>query len=594
MKRFSYRILLAACLLTVAIGSNAQTNTVEFGKNRLQYKNFKWRYYQTQNFNTYFNQNGLDLGKYVAQIAEQELPDIEKFIDYGLRRRVNIVIYDNYGEMKQSNIGIGLEWQNTGGVTNLVNNKMIVYFNGDHADLRRQVREGIARVIMENMLFGDDIGEFAGNAVLLNLPQWFTDGFVAYAAQNWNAANDQELKELFLTGRYQTFNQLALEHPALAGHAFWFYVENKYGKDAVSYLLYISRIDRSLKRSFEQVLHQSFKNSLQDFMTFNYRRYQTDNRGRRQTTRGTIVTTLETDRSDFYRFHPNPHNKDYAVVEFKKGIYRVLLYQGYYKPTQLLKSGVRQLESQENPSYPKIAWDPRGTHVAVIYEKAGKLELMIYDELARIKTKMDLPKGLESINSFSYLPTNNNTLLLSAIKNGHSHVFTYNISNFSVRQITKGAYDDMDPSYVGFPKKNGILFSSNRPSPYAPEGDTVLPHHRYNVFLISNWEDPEAVQISQLTTLSDGDARLPMQYNDTHFTFVSDKNGISNRYAGYFFSEGAGTDSLYYIGPDILHNPDKADLDSALTAYGAPQPDSVKVIAITKDSSYVFPITNYS
>src|SRR5690348_16721825 len=186
MKRFSYRILLAACLLTVAIGSNAQTNTVEFGKNRLQYKNFKWRYYQTQNFNTYFNQNGLDLGKYVAQIAEQELPDIEKFIDYGLRRRVNIVIYDNYGEMKQSNIGIGLEWQNTGGVTNLVNNKMIVYFNGDHADLRRQVREGIARVIMENMLFGDDIGEFAGNAVLLNLPQWFTDGFVAYAAQNWN------------------------------------------------------------------------------------------------------------------------------------------------------------------------------------------------------------------------------------------------------------------------------------------------------------------------------------------------------------------------------------------------------------------------
>lgn len=594
MNRFSHKLLLTGCMAMITLSAWAQTNTVEFGKNRIQYKNFKWRYYQTLNFNTYFNQNGLALGKYVAQLAEQELPDVEKFIDYGLRRRVNIVVYDNYGEMKQSNIGIGLEWQNTGGVTNLVNNKMIVYFNGDHADLRRQVREGIARVIMENMLFGDDIGEFAGNAVLLNLPQWFTDGFVAYAAQNWDVASDEKLKELLFTGRYQTFNQLALEHPVLAGHAFWFYIETRYGKDAVSYLLYISRMDRSLKRSFEQVLHQSFKATLQDFLTFNYRRFQQDSRGRRQSTRGTVVTTLETVPTDFYRFHPNPHNRDYAVVSFKKGIYRVLLYQGYFRPTQLLKSGVRQMEAQENPAYPQIAWDPRGTHVAVIYEKDGRLHLLIYDELARVKTKFDLPSELESINSFSYLPTDTKTLLLSAVKNGHSHIFTYNISNFKIQQITRGAYDEMDPSYVGFAKKSGILFSSNRPSPYAPDADTVLPHNPYNVFLISNWEKPDEVQISQLTTLHEGNARLPMQYDDTHFTFVSDRNGISNRYAGYFFSEGAGTDTLYYVGSDIYHNPDKPELDSALTAYGAPQPDSVKVLAITKDSSYTFPITNYS
>ena len=59
---------------------------------------------------------------------------------------------------------------------------MIVYFNSDHADLRRQIREGIAKVLTENLLFGDDLGEVAGNQALLDLPQWLIDGYIAYAA----------------------------------------------------------------------------------------------------------------------------------------------------------------------------------------------------------------------------------------------------------------------------------------------------------------------------------------------------------------------------------------------------------------------------
>src|SRR5690242_5422521 len=201
------------CLVSMGVASVAQTNTVQFGQNRLQYKQFKWRYFQTRNFNTYFNQGGLALGKYVAQCAEEQLPLIEKQMDYALRRRLNIVVYNSYADMKQANIGIGLQWQNTGGITKLVGNKMIVYFDGDHNRLKRQIREGIARVIIENMLFGNDVGEFAGNAALLNLPKWFTDGYVAYIADPWDANLDGQLKELMHTGRYYTFMQLVQEYP---------------------------------------------------------------------------------------------------------------------------------------------------------------------------------------------------------------------------------------------------------------------------------------------------------------------------------------------------------------------------------------------
>ena len=159
---------------------------MEFGKNRVQYKKFKWQYYQTTNFNAYFNQKGQEIAKYVAQVAEEELPGIEKFVEYSLQRRANIIIYNSFNDLQQSNIGIGIDWQSPGGLTKLVNNKMIVYYNSNHADLRRQIREGIAKVLTQNVLFGDDLGEVAGNQALLDLPQWLIDGYVAYAGQNWS------------------------------------------------------------------------------------------------------------------------------------------------------------------------------------------------------------------------------------------------------------------------------------------------------------------------------------------------------------------------------------------------------------------------
>lgn len=37
-----------------------------------------------------------------------------------------------------------------------------------------------------------------------------------------------------------------------------------------------------------------------------------------------------------------------------------------------------------------------------------------------------------------------------------------------------------------------------------------------------------------------GNARYPMPYNTSHFTFISDENGIANRYAGFLLQQKQG------------------------------------------------------
>ena len=82
-------IFFLGLLSSVAV--NEQVNSVEFGKNRIQHQKFNWKLYQSPNFNTYVTQGGVELGKFVSQVAEEELKSIENFIEYSLQRRANIV-----------------------------------------------------------------------------------------------------------------------------------------------------------------------------------------------------------------------------------------------------------------------------------------------------------------------------------------------------------------------------------------------------------------------------------------------------------------------------------------------------------------------
>jgi hypothetical protein len=594
MIRWSRCAAAFVLLMGLLPAANAQVNAVEFGKNRVQYQKFTWRYYQTDNFDSYFSQDGLEIGKYVAQVAEKELPQLEEFVEYGLQRRANIVVYNNFDEMYQSNIGLGIDWQTTGGVTKLVNNKMMIYFDGNHENLRRQIRQGIAGVLVQNVLFGDDLGEFAANQTLLDLPKWLTDGYIEYAGEEWSPALDNDLKNALLSGDYNNFYQFAFKKPLLAGHAFWYYVGNKYGKQKTTYLLYLSRIYRNLNSATQKIAKKKFKDVLKDFMQEMPDIYLKDLRGRKIAPKGQVTVSEEIGKKDFIRFNANPLPKSftYAVVEFKQGIYSVVLNENFIDRKVLLKFGTRTREDEINPNYPILAWDGKGTRLAVLYSQEGKIKLFVYDLINRIKReKLELPQ-FDQVQDMKYM-LDNNTLIFSAVKGGQTDIFTYKIDKELVAQITNDRYDDLDPQFVAFPGKTGIIFSSNRPSGTALDTDTAITQRPYNIFLIDNWNNSDFKQISQLTNLSYGNARYPSQYQTTHFTFVSDENGISNRYAGFFRSERAGLDTLVFIGDEVLRNPPLKEVDSVLKEWSKTDIDSVGYVSITNDSAYVFPLTNY-
>jgi hypothetical protein len=482
-----------------------------------------------------------------------------------------------------------------GGLSRLVNNKMLVFYNADHNDLRKQVREGIARILVDNRLFGDNIGEIAGNTALLDLPQWLTDGYVAYAAENWSVQMDDKLKNALLAQDFKNFYQFAFKDPKLAGHGFWNYIANTYKKENVTYFMYLAILYKNLNSASLRICKKKFKYVLEEFMEKETEKYYEDIKGRRNMPKGTISITEDVNEDrDFYRFAPNPDRRSYtyAVAEYIKGFYRVALYENYTNKSILIKNGIRSPKHERNPNYPIMTWDGRGTRLAIIYWEKDKTKLMIRDVVNSSNSrKVDLP--FDQVQDAQYF-LDHRKLVMSAVKNGHTDIYIYHIETGKLDQLTNDVWDDLDASYVSFPNKTGIIFSSNRPNPDVKGGDTSLPNkYRYNVFLADYDEKAGFRQITQLTNMPFGNARYPMQYNVNHYTFVSDQNGVANRFAGFFTTSAAGVDTLVFIGEEVLRNPELKDIDSTLKAWDLPEPDSVGFIALTKDSTYTFPMTNY-
>jgi hypothetical protein len=278
MQKFLFLLLLSTLSATLV----AQGTQVQFGKNRVQYhEDFaEWSQYESDNFITYWYGEGRFIGQAVVQLAEYDFFDIQNTLEHRINDKIQIIVYTDITDLKQSNIGSEEAFSNTVGQTKIVGNKVFVYFNGDHNNLRRQIREGIASVYLNAMLFGSNLQEIVQNAVMLNLPGWFKEGLVSYVGRSWTTDLDNELRDYIMSESFEGFELLAEENPKLAGHSLWYFISENYGRSTVSNLLYLTRINRSIESGFLYVLGTPYQAVGDSWALYFKRRYESEKQGR--------------------------------------------------------------------------------------------------------------------------------------------------------------------------------------------------------------------------------------------------------------------------------------------------------------------------
>jgi len=537
-------LILVAAVLFSTLGSRGQFyqgSYQEFGKNRVQYKDFLWQQYRFEEFDTYFYEGGQQLAEFTSKVASKNIHSLEEVFDYPVRDKIQFIVYNSHSDFKQSNIGInGEEEGNIGGTTQIVGSKVFIYFEGDYIKFEQNLRKGIARVLINNRLYGGNWRDVIKSSTLLNLPDWYIEGLILYASQSIDEDAGNIIRNDVMTGAYEKLNRLEGRNAAFAGYALWSYIADIYGENIIPNILYMSGVSRNVESGFLFVLGKSLDTITKEFIAYYRGEYGSMSLEKDPISLDNLdIKTKDNRVYTTYKISPDGR---YAVyVSNILGQYRLYLYDVLTGKRKKILKAEHKLLRIPDFSFPVVAWHPSSGAFTYAKEWRGKLMLCTYN-IDDGKTTEREVFTLDEILSMEYSP-NGQQLIMSAVDNGQTDLYLYyNIGNRQER-LTNDIFGDFDPSF----SKDGsrIIFTSNRTDDtLRTKPEPILLKQNRDVFAFDlKSRSPYLERITDTPNLIEKD---PYQYEGRKYTFLADYEGTVNRYVAVYDSAVSRIDTTIH------------------------------------------------
>mgnify|MGYP001258126475 FL=1 len=534
------KLIFSLVFIFITMGLRSQSIETAFGKNRVQFHDDfrKWDKYETENFIVHWYGKARNVARLVIPIAEYYHQDVQSIMEHRMNDKIQIFVYLDITDNKQSNIGNDDIWTSRAEETTIIGNKMFVYFDGNHQNLKLQIRRGVAGVYLHSMLFGSNFQEMMQSSVQSEVPDWYKEGIIAYAGSPWDHFIEDELRDILeRNDKYLDFNKLSEDHPRVAGHSLWHYISEFYSPSAIPNLLYLTKISRDMKESFIYVLSESQATVFEGWSRY-YRDYFGSERNRYVSLPEESQLKLKNRKYDpisIIRLSPN--GKFLAYAENEIGRYRVWvkdLESGTEK--MLFRMGHKNAVQETDYNYPLITWHPDNRTITMAYERRDIIYLRKIDIATNEFEEQSMPEMIQRLYSLSYLDDIH--YVVSASINGFSNIGKYNARFRTYDAITDDFYNDLDAVVAEFNGTKGVLFSSNRNrNDIQPENlDTVLPLEKFDIFFYELQDKNKSLQ--RLTQNSEENARMPfVAGKDKKIIYIGDRSGMLNTYVIDPFSE---------------------------------------------------------
>ncbi len=184
--------VLLALLLLAAAATPAPAQ--RFGKNKVQTRALEWHVLSTPHFDLHYHDGADELAVRAAIIAERAYKEYADRLDRDLQVRTPFILYSSHADFAQTNIAPFLIGEGTGGFSEPFRNRMVLPYNGSHADLVHVIRHELVHVFMFDMAFGARSADLGRNA-WFSIPLWFAEGVAEWLSSGWDAGADMVMRD---------------------------------------------------------------------------------------------------------------------------------------------------------------------------------------------------------------------------------------------------------------------------------------------------------------------------------------------------------------------------------------------------------------
>jgi len=504
----------------------------QFGKNRVQYQEFLWSYYRFERFDAFYYKEGQSLAEFASRTANAHLTQIEKFLDHSMDERIEIIVFNNLSDFKQSNIGLQTSEEEDGEQgTPIATNKIFLYYNGNHHNFTAQVRAGIARAVIHNMVYGASIQEAVRGNALVDLPSWFTEGLISFLSRPWDADLDAHIRDGILHDKYAKFNRVFGDESTFLGHSLWNYIASAYGGRVIPHIVYMTILNRKADHGFMFVLGADLQEIVQEWRTYYELKYEplndlnwTEQKLRRSKNEQVL-----------YGFQSSPWTPYQAWISNDLGRSKVLVWNEAKGSVRRIYVNGYRTANEVDYSQPLLAWHPDKAILCLVFEEEGIVNLGFYN-VAKNDLQVKPLFAFSEVTGFTYSP-DGSKLLFSAVVRGQTDIYEFDILSNSARPITQDPYDDLYPVYLGNSGRQ-IAFTSDRSQ------DSTRQTH-FDIYWVRDitekWENIQPIAMTQ--TPDNSEMHLNALSN-TSLSFLSRKTGTSNRFTLHIDSAIAYVDTI--------------------------------------------------
>jgi len=549
LRKISFLFCLYFAFFNAVFGQFYNGSQLTFGKSRVQYQNFNWQYYRNPQFDVYFYPNSQAIAEYIFTVTPEIIKEIETLFNFTSEKKIQFIVYRTQSDFKESNFNYDNDdFYNQAGITNIFGSKVYIYFDGSHAHLNKMLRSGVASVYAHGIVQGQTVRANMASEYTMEEPNWFYSGLSSYIADNWNSEIEAQVRDGILSKRFKSLDNLSPMDATLAGHSFWHFIADRYGENAISTILHSCRSARSVDKAFSYVTKVKFKELLTEWYRYYVVVFSKDKNRDKPDAQSLVKKTKNTRR--YGELTLSPDDESYAFTTNEAGQIKVWLSTPDMKKPKVVFRKYAKTEDNPDFTFPKLAWHPNGEILGFTTEDKGRTKgiktVQSYYYPVIVKTQKRQPRvliELDKITDWNYMPEGNK-LLLSGVKNGQSDIYLYHIQAMGLENITNDVYDDLNPRLLNDGKS--IIFSSNRP-------DDSLTHKKfykkeslnsYDLFVYNpNKSDKQLLRVTQTPNANETNPRV---MENGEVLYLSDENGITNRYIAKFDSTITKIDTIVH------------------------------------------------